>query len=180
KRAGYYVEWKPKSNLFLSAGPWLNLNHVDAQYVTTVADPAATETFGNRYVFGELDQTTVGADLRLNWTFTPDLSLQTYVQPFFSSGKYGSYKSLAAPRTYSFDPYSYTGNPPSFDFGSLRGNAVLRWEYLPGSALFLVWTQERDDIDSLGEFDFGRQSRHVFDAQADNVFLVKLSYHLGL
>ncbi len=177
--AGFYVEWKPKSNLFLSAGPWVNLNHAAAQYVSTIADSTATTTYGNRYVFAELDQTTVGADLRLNWTFTPDLSLQTYVQPFFSSGKYSQYKSLAAPRTYSFDPYAFSGDP-SFDYGSLRGNAVLRWEYRPGSALFVVWTQQRDNFDSIGDFDLGRQSRQVFDAQADNVFLVKLSYHLGL
>ena len=176
---GFYVEWKPKSNLFISTGPFANLNHVDAQYVATVGDPAATETFGNRYVFAELDQTTVGVDLRLNWTFTPDLSLQTYVQPFFSSGDYAQFKSLAAPGTYAFDPYAYS-SAPSFSVGSLRGNAVLRWEYMPGSALFLVWTQQRDDFESLGEFDLARQSRRVFDAQADNVFLVKLSYHLGL
>jgi hypothetical protein len=173
------VECKPKSNLFLSAGPFVNANHADAQYVTTVADPSATATYGNRYVFSELNQTTVGADLRVNWTFTPDLSLQTYVQPFISSGKYLSFKSLAEPGTYTFDPYA-SSMDPSFDYGSLRGNAVLRWEYLPGSALFLVWTQQRDDFAPTGEFDLGRQSRRVFDAQADNVFMVKVSYHLGL
>ena len=176
---GFYVEWKPRPNLLVSAGPWVNLNHSDAQYVTTVADPAATATYGSRYVFAELDQTTVGTDLRINWTFTPDLSLETYVQLFFSSGKYAQYKSLAAPGTYAFDPYAFGGNP-SFDFGSLRGNAVLRWEYLPGSALFLVWTQQRDDFQPVGDFDLRRGVTHVLDAQADNVFLVKVSYHLGL
>jgi hypothetical protein len=179
KGIGFYLEWKPKSNLFLSAGPWINANHSDAQYVATVSDTTATPTFGNRYVFAELDQTTVGVDLRLNWTFTPDLSLQTYVQPFFSSGDYSQFKSLAAPGTYRFDPYPYSSDP-SFDVGSLRGNAVLRWEYRPGSALFLVWTQQRDDFDGLGEFDLGRQARRTFDAPADNVFLVKVSYYMGL
>jgi Domain of unknown function (DUF5916)/Carbohydrate family 9 binding domain-like len=186
---GFYVEWKPKSNLLLSVGPSLNLNHSDAQYVTTVADGNATATFGNRYVFSELDQTTVAADLRVNWTFTPDLSLQTYVQPFISSASYGAFKSLADPGTYTFDPMAASdpvlaGVAPSFDYGSLRGNAVLRWEYRPGSALFLVWTQQRDDffngIQGVGEFDFGPQSRRVFDAQADNVFMAKVSYHLGI
>src|SRR6185503_5812734 len=176
---GFYVEWKPKSNLFISTGPFFNGNHTDAQYVETVADPTATRTYGNRYVFSELDQTTVGMDLRLNWTFTPDLSLQTYVQPFFSSGDYSQFKSLAEPGTYTFEPYA-SSSDPSFDFGSLRGNAVLRWEYHPGSVLFLVWTQQRDDFQSIGEFDLGRQSRRVFDAEADNVFMAKLSYHLGL
>src|SRR5262249_31172225 len=111
---GFYVEWKPKSNLLLSTWPSLNLNPANAPYVTTVADPTATQTYGNRYVFAELDQTTVAVDLRLNWTFTPDLSLQTYVQPFLSSGKYTQYKSLARPGTYTFDPYAFGGNP-NFD-----------------------------------------------------------------
>jgi uncharacterized protein DUF5916/cellulose/xylan binding protein with CBM9 domain len=176
---GVYVEWKPKSNLFLSAGPWLNVDHTAAQYVATIADPAATETFGNRYVFGELDQTTVGADLRLNWTFTPDLSLETYVQPFLSSGKYRQFKALARPGTYEFAPYAYGGNP-NFDVGSLRGNAVLRWEYRPGSALFLVWTQQRDDFEQLGDFDLHRGMTNTLNAPADNVFMLKVSYYLGL
>jgi hypothetical protein len=176
---GFYLEWKPRSSLLVSAGPWVNFNHSDAQYVTTTPDGAATETFGNRYVFAELDQTTVGADLRLNWTFTPDLSFQTYVQPFLSSGKYRQFKSLARPGTYEFDPYAFGGNP-NFDFGSLRGNAVVRWEYRPGSALFLVWTQQRDDFQSDGDFDFRRGMTHTLKAQADNVFLVKVSYYLGL
>ena len=176
---GFYVEWKPRSNLFLSTGPWVNFNHTDAQYVTTATDPTATATYGRRYVFAALDQSTVGADLRLNWTFTPDLSLETYVQPFFSSGKYRDYRSLARPRTYEFDPYAFSGNP-NFDFGSLRGNAVVRWEYAPGSTLFFVWTQQRDEFQPEGDFDLRQGMTQLFNARADNVFLVKATYHLGL
>jgi hypothetical protein len=176
---GFYVEWKPKSNLLVSAGPFVNFDHSDAQYVTTVPDPSATRTFGNYYVFAELDQKTVGVDLRVNWTFTPNLSLETYVQPYISSGQYSQYKSLAAPDTYSFDPYAYGGNP-SFDYRSLRGNAVIRWEYLPGSTLFLVWTQQREDYQPYEGLDFRHDMRQMFDAQADNVFMVKVTYHLGI
>ena len=67
-----------------------------------------------------------------------------------------------------------------FSFASLRGNAVLRWEYRPGSALFLVWTQQRDDFEPEGEFKFRRGMSNMLKAQADNVFMVKLSYYLGL
>jgi hypothetical protein len=176
---GVYLEWKPKSNLLISAGPWINANHMDAQYVTTASDPTATSTYGNRYVFAELDQSTIGADLRLNWTFTPDLSLETYIQPFFSSGKYAGFKSLARPRTYEFDPYAYGGNE-NFDVASLRGNAVARWEYSPGSTLFLVWTQQRDDFEPTGNFDVRRGMTNMFSSRGDNVFLVKVTYHLGL
>ncbi|MBI3540434.1 MAG: hypothetical protein HY076_09200, partial [Candidatus Eisenbacteria bacterium] len=176
---GFYVEWKPRSNLLLSAGPWVNFNHAAAQYVTSVADPTATETYGRRYVFAALDQSTIGADVRLNWTFTPDLSLETYVQPFFSSGKYSGYKSLARPRTYAFDPYAFPGSA-NFDFGSLRGNAVVRWEYAPGSTVFLVWTQKRDEFGPAGDFDLHQGVNDLFRARADNVFLVKATYHIGL
>ena len=83
------------------------------------------------------------------------------------------------PGTYEFEPFAYGGDP-NFDVASLRGNAVLRWEYRPGSALFLVWTQTRDDFESQGEFDLNRQAHALMDAEADNVFMVKLSYYLGL
>ena len=73
----------------------------------------------------------------------------------------------------------FTGNP-SFDVRSLRGNAVFRWEYAPGSTVFLVWTQQRDDFEPVGDFDLRRGVQHMLDARADNVFLMKLSYHLGL
>ena len=179
KSGGFYIEWKPKSNLLVSAGPSLSRDRADAQYVTTAADPTATQTYGNRYVFARLDQTTLATDVRVNWTFTPNLSFETYLQPFVSSGEYTGYKSLAVPGTYTFDPYAYGGNP-DFRFASLRGNAVLRWEYLPGSALFLVWTQQRVGFEPVGEFDFRRSLSHLMDQRADNVFLVKLSYHLGL
>jgi hypothetical protein len=177
--AGIYVEWKPRPNLLVSAGPFLNRGRTIAQYVATAADPSATETFGQRYVFAQLDQTTVGADLRINWTFTPTLSLETYLQPFISSGEYSNYKSLARPGTFEFDPYAFGGNP-NFDFGSLRGNAIMRWEYSPGSTLFLVWTQQRSDFANVGDFDLRRGMSDMLDARADNVFLAKLSYHLGL
>jgi hypothetical protein len=180
-QGGISMDWKPVPNLLVSIGPWINNDHVDAQYVTTVGDAAATETFGRRYVFAELDQNTIGADLRLNWTFTPELSLETYVQPFFSSGRYAAFKSLARPDTYAFEPYAFGGNP-NFDVRSLRGNAVARWEYRPGSTLFLVWTQQRDasEFESLGELDMRRGTRRLFDADADNVFMAKVTYHLGL
>jgi len=176
---GFYVEWKPKSNLLISAGPWINVNHLDAQYVTTLPDSTATETYGRSYVFAELDQATVGADLRLNWTFTPNFSLETYVQPFLSSGDYFGYKELARPDTYEFNPVAPPFDP-SFDVRSLRGNAVLRWEYRPGSAMFLVWTQQRDDYEPFGNFRMGRSMNRMFYAQADNVFMFKVSYYLGL
>jgi hypothetical protein len=68
---------------------------------------------------------------------------------------------------------------PDFNFRSLRGNAVFRWEYNPGSTLYLVWTQERTDQAAVGTFDFGRDRTALLTSHPDNIFLVKLSYWLG-
>jgi hypothetical protein len=175
------VNIRPRSNLSVSLGPSLSINKSTGQFVRSVGDPLATATYGRRYVFANLDQTTLYMDTRIEWTFTPLLSLQVYAQPFVSAGKYSAFKEFAAPRTYDFAVYgsdrgtiardaegTYTVDPdgpaasPAFTFGdpnfnirNLRGNAVLRWEYRPGSALFVVWQQQRSGFEPIGDFSFG-------------------------
>ena len=174
--AGYpAVEWKPTAAVNLKVGPGWERFHGDA-YVTTEDDPLATETFGKRYVFAGLDQTTVSAVMELNWTFSPRLSLETYAQPYISSGAYTHFRSLVRPRSYEFAPYAY-GDNPDFTVFSLKGDAVLRWEYRPGSVLFLVWTQQRYDENTNGEFDFSSSIHHVTGLPPENVFMVKASYY---
>jgi hypothetical protein len=191
------VEWKPSSSLTLRLGPSLSRVKQNAQYLATYDDPTAGMTFGRRYVFGELDQTTLAANLRANWAFTPSLSFQCFVQPLISAGDYSNVKSLARARSFDFDRYAdassgtldadgggpapaYALGDPDFNFRSLRGNAVLRWEYLPGSTLFLVWTQERTDEETLGQVDFDRSIKQLFKADATNIFLVKGTYYFTL
>ena len=196
------VEWKPVPNFSVQLGPEVDRNVDDAQYVTAVAAPGEVPAdFGGlRYVFGRLDQTTILANLRLNVSFTPNLSLQTYLQPLISAGRYTDFKELARSRSYDFVHYGqapgssyadgtvtpagggtpFTLDDPSFNFKSLRGNAVLRWEYRPGSVLYLVWTQERTDSEDLGELRFGPSSRRLLDAQANDIFMVKATYYLNL
>jgi hypothetical protein len=173
------VEWKPSANLSMSAGPTLWWNRSFAQYVTVINDPLAMATFGNRYIFAELTQTELSANFRLNWTFTPRLSLQLYMQPLISSGDYRNYKELARPRSYEFTSY-LTDRSDDFNFKSLRGNAVLRWEYSPGSTLYFVWTQSRSDYENFGNFRFHRSIGRLSDTRPDNIFLVKASYWWGL
>ena len=173
------VEWKPGANLSVQMGPTLWWNRDFAQYVTVINDPQATATFGKRYIFAALKQTELSASIRLNWTFTPRLSLQLYTQPLISSGDYFNYKELARPRSYEFTPY-LTDRSDDFNFKSLRGNAVLRWEYLPGSTLFFVWTQSRSDYENFGNFRFNRSVDRLADARPDNIFLIKASYWWGL
>jgi hypothetical protein len=196
---------RPTSFLHVTFGPGLSGTRSTGQFVRSVSDALATSTYGRRYVFANLNQTTLSMDTRIEWTFTPLLSLQVYAQPFVSAGRYSDFKEFAAPKTYDFAVYGkdrgtisrsstgvYTVDPdgvglaPAFTFGdpnfnvrNLRGNAVLRWEYRPGSALFVVWQQQREGFEPIGDFSAGRDIGDIFRTVPTNVFLIKATYWLG-
>ena len=188
----------------LTVGPSYIHARQDAQYVSTVTDEAATGTFGRRYIFAPLDQKELGIVTRLNYTFTRDLTLELYVQPLVSHADYGTPKEFLTPSGYDFGVYGqdlgsltkvgdvyhvevphadgtsmFTVPDRSFTTRSLRGNAVVRWEYRPGSTLFFVWQQERLNRDLMGSFGLDQAMGSLFDAQANNVFVVKWSYWLN-
>lgn len=196
-------EFRPLSNILLSINPFYERNNEFSQWVDSFDDPTANHTFGKRYVFAEMKQNTFGAGIRLNWTFTPKLSLQVYLQPLIASGDYNNFKELSEPKSYLFDRYlisneyanqedffvdpdgngpsnGFTVSNPDFNFNSLRGNAVLRWEYLPGSVFFFVWTQTRSDFENIGDFKFKKSVDRLFDTHPDNIFLVKFTYWLNI
>ncbi|HET7464519.1 MAG TPA: DUF5916 domain-containing protein, partial [Longimicrobium sp.] len=178
--ASFGVNWRPTTSVQLSVGPNLSRTHDPLQWMDTVEDATATDTYGNRYVFATLEATNLGMDTRLSWTFSPTLSLQLYAQPFVSANRFHGYRSLAAPRTFDFDPYAVADEAENdFTFMSLRGNAVLRWEYHPGSALFVVWQQDRAGADADGRFRFGDNLTGIFDRPSRNVLLVKATYWLN-
>lgn len=175
------IEWKPAPNLSVSVTPDYQHSKNGAQFVANIADKAAVATYGTRHVFARLDQNTFSAGIRVNWTFTPALSFQTYIQPLIASGRYTDFGDLARPRSYEFIRYAAGKLPqgvsnPDFTYKSIRGNAVLRWEFRPGSAAYLVWTQTRDDSEANGDFRFGHSFRSLLDAPADNIFLVKFAF----
>jgi len=175
---GLGIKTSPRWNLTLS--PRLDRAYTVGQYVTTLADPEATHTYGAHYLFAPLRQTTLSVVARLDFTFTPRLSFQLYAQPFISSGDYGEVAELAAPQSYRFD--AWEGEFPNLDFNyrSLRGTAVLRWEWRPGSTLYLAWQQNRSDyVQGIGDFDFSRDQQALFRAPADNVFVLKMSYWMA-
>ena len=173
--AGASLEWRPAANVSLSVGPNLSGNVTPVQYIGTYDDSTATVTYGKDYVFARLRSTELSAGIRLNWTYTPKLSLQLYTQPLISAGKYDQFKQLARPRTFDFTPTAAPSDP-DFNLRSLRGNAVLRWEYLPGSTLFFVWTQTRQDVEDIGDFAFHRSLDRLMQAKADNIFMIKATY----
>jgi len=192
------IEWKPASFLTLELNPEYQWAHSTANWVAAQLDPTATATYGSRYVFSALEQRELSAELRMNWTFTPKLSLQLYMQPLLACGDYFDFKELARPRSYEFNQYdstiqcldgSYTVDPdgpgpaesfsfrnPDFNHKSLRGTAVLRWEFLPGSTIYLVWTEDREDYRDPGEFHPGRDLLHLLTTKPNNIFLLKLAY----
>ena len=197
------IEWKPVSNISFSISPRYSSDNDYAQYVDTWEDPLATETYGKRYVFASIKYRQLSAGIRLNWTFTPKLSLQLYAQPLISSGDYYDFKELARAGEYEFltygengstySPDTFTADPdgsgeaepmeignPDFNYKSLRGNVVLRWEYMPGSTLYLVWTQSRSHEEEIGNFQFSKSLDRLWNAEVDNIFMIKVAYWLNL
>jgi hypothetical protein len=201
------LRWKPRSNISFSIGPSYSHRTSNIQWVDNIDDPLMTETYGTRHIFGDIDQKTIASEIRLNWTFTPKLSLQLYLQPFLGVGKYNRFKELARPRSFDFNVFGdvpstitydleneeYSVDPdgsgpaeafgisnPDFNEKSLRGTIVLRWEYLPGSILYFVWTQSRLDETHPGDFNFRRDMGDLLTAPGDNIFLVKISYRWNM
>ena len=166
----------------LEVGPRVSRNQVMSKYVDVVDDPAATSTYGRRYLFADLDQTTVSLDTRLDVTFSPSLTLELFARPFVSSVTYGDLVQLATPRTRSFEAYEGTDPDPDRDFTlrSLRGNAVLRWEWRPGSTLYVAWQQRREDTElGVGEFQLDEDADALFRTRPDNVLMIKAEYWLN-
>lgn len=203
------MTWQPASNVSVSLGPSYSAADSKAQFITAVDDPTAELFYGKRYVFSDLEQKTLSMDTRLNVTFTPAMSLQLFAQPFISSNDFSAWKEYARPRvvdklvygrdigtvterldaggrTIVIDPdaggpaNSFEFKDRDFTLRSLRGNAVFRWEYVPGSTLFVVWTQDRASETATGDFDLGRDRRALFTSPARHVLLMKVNYWLPL
>jgi hypothetical protein len=198
---GISVKYRPTASLEISSGPGFSRNQLPAQYVGTFADSAAAATLGARYVFANLDQKEFSLQTRINFVLSPKISLQVYMQPLISVGDYENFKELARPRTYDFVRYgrdrgtleydpapeqfavtpgdggaAFTFGNPDFNFKSLRLNAIFRWEWRPGSAMYFVWTEQRQDLAHPGHFSFRRDFGGVFGGPADDVILFKIAY----
>lgn len=200
---GLEIEWRPNTQMNFSIEPEYEINNDNRMWVGNFTDPTANNTFGIRYVFSSIAQKTLAANIRLNWTFTPTLSLQLFLQPLFAVGDYNRFKELALPRTNIFNEYGKNGSSisfntnagvynvdpdgsgpaqtfqitnPNFNYKSLRGTAVLRWEVMPGSILYFVWSHDQTNFDDPGNFSLGRDWKNLFNSEGNNVLAVKFSY----
>ena len=183
----------------------IDVSHVRSrnmqQYVTRRDDGGAA-TYGGRYIFSQIDQSQLSMPVRLNYTFTPDLTVEVWAEPFAASGRYSNFGELAARgsrelRLYGTDGTSITAQPDSshvitdgagtftidnLDFNRLllRSNVVVRWEWAPGSTLFLVWQQNRAEFAPSGDFVGVGSLGESLGAPGDNFFALKVSYWIGL
>jgi hypothetical protein len=180
-----YVNFRFSTRMQLNIGSGYSTNRNNAQWFANLTDGGTTH-----YTFAHLDQRTVSMNVRLNYTVTPEFTLEFYGQPFTASGEYTQIREISATpkaKDYAqrFQPYQLPANAPAtmFRVTQLRTNTVARWEYRPGSTLFLVWAHGRegpgDQSQSQLRQSWSRDYRDLFSLHPNNTFLVKVAYWLN-
>ncbi len=195
------MRYQPFNALSISLNPEFERNPNKTQYVTEV-DFAGTP----RYITARIDQQTLSASIRLNYNINPNLTIQYYGQPFISRGTYTDFNYVNNPIasdlnervtlyndnqiSFADDLYSvdenldgaidYTIDNPDFAFVQFRSNLVLRWEYIPGSEIFLVWSQGVNGLGDPGDHLFRSLDNQIFGQQPENTFLIKATYRFVL
>jgi hypothetical protein len=163
-------------------GVYLGRSRIDAQWYGNFTDRSGV----THYTFAHLWQRTASLQLRLDYTASPKLTLQVYAEPFVSKGTYSDIREALNPRAAAYAdryvPYADTAvanHPGGFNFKQLRSNVVLRWEYLPGSTVYLVWTQGRSGYAGAeGTRSFAGDFGDILDLHPDNTFLIKVAHWL--
>jgi hypothetical protein len=177
------LDFKLQGRFSASLGGGWSHNVQNSQWYGRFDEPG-----GVAYTFAHLDQTTTSATVRLNYTFTPDVSVQAYMQPFVSKGTYSDVRKLSStPRAKRYeDRYAFfgdtsvTNDPGGFNYKAFSSNLVFRWEYGPGSTLFVVWNQGRQGYaNDPGSENFQGDVRNLLTLHPQNVVLVKLAYWLN-
>jgi hypothetical protein len=193
------ITYQPTNALRISFGPEYSKNPNKTQYVTETSFNGVP-----RYILAEIDQQTLSMSIRLNYTINPDLSIQYYGQPFISRGKYKNFNYVTNPiasnlndrfklfenNQISFDAVNenylvdennngitdYEIENPDFAFVQFRSNLVVRWEYIPGSEIFLVWSQGNTGLQDPKDHLFESLNNQIFGEKGQNTFLIKATY----
>jgi len=198
---GIELSYRPLHALSTSLDCNFNMANSELQYVKTIyLEPE------NQYIFGTINLKTLVLSLRLNLSITTTLTLQYWGQPFISAGKYKEFKKITDPhaqqysdRFHSYSPteiafdestlmynvtdqdgLSYSFYNPDFNFKEFKSNLVARWEFVPGSTLYFVWSQGRSGYKPDGIFDIKQDMSDMFAIHPYDVFLIKISYRFGL
>jgi hypothetical protein len=195
----FSLTYQPLNSLQISLSPKYNVNKNELQYVDT------REVQGrSKFVLGSIHQKTLSMQFRVNYIITPNLSIQYYGQPFASKGTYSKFKEVKASRDNQYlnrfalyskgqlvfngnnDEYSvdedndgvidYSFDKPDFNVVEFRSNFVVRWEYIPGSTLFLVWSQSRNGDAEIDRFSPSQISNRLGISAPHDVFLIKYTY----
>lgn len=195
------LTYQPVNALKVSAFPSYSINNDKLQFIQN-----SMGNDGAIYLNGEVEQQTFGMSLRVNYTINPNLSLQYWGQPFISQGRYSNFKRVTNAMGKAFNEryLLYTDNQvvlndnrydidenrdgitdisfgnPDFSFIQFRSNLVLRWEYIPGSEIFLVWSQDISQSGNPQEPLFGNLGSNIFGEQPKNIFLIKATYRFVL
>ena len=196
------LTYRPVNALELTMSSSISRNLNQMQYVATTSDDSGT----TRYLVGEIDQTTARVSFRMTYMLTPNLSIQYWGQPFGTSGKYSNFKNITDSRAeeymerFSLIPANtmslttsgydvdedgngmpnYSFGKPDFNFGQFRSNMVIRWEYIPGSTVFLVWTKEQNGAFYDEEGPIHKKYNFDFTQKGHNIFLLKFTYRFVL
>ncbi len=196
---GIDITYRPFYFLELSVDPSYHWSHNEIIYVETI------DLNGNdKYIVSSIVQEYVSMDLRVNIGITPELSIQYWGQPFFFSGNYSDFKQVVDPMNTNYkdqyhtfsnneinydkdaDSYTviesdgtYTFDNPDFSFFEFRSNMVIRWEYIPGSTAYLVWSQGRTGDHPDGAFSLSDNVKRLTSLTPHNIFLLKLSYRFS-
>jgi len=193
------MTYRPIDALSIKFDPNFRVSYNDMQYVEEYFSHG-----DSRYILAKINQSTLHFRFRINFNITPDLTIQYFGSPFISTGKYSEFKVVTNPsdREYTsrFHQYSnseiqYDSNTdsyivdengdgntdfiienPDFEFKQFQSNLVIRWEYTPGSAIYLVWNQSITNYDGMGTFEFSNDLDQLFSTIPHNVFLIKFSY----
>ena len=190
---------RPSTRFQLSVTPNY-LRAIEPRQFVDSASGGSVATYGTRYLFSFIDQSTFLLQLRANYTIAPELTLELYAEPFAASGKYRGFGELAAPRTFRLREYGTSGTTiardsvgdyvvtdnggadsifipnPDFNVLSFQSNVVLRWEWRPGSTLYLVWQQSRGAGSSVGRLVGFGDLWDSLRSTGDNFLAVKASY----
>ena len=196
------IGYRPFKTLRLDVTPGMYLSEGELQYVSQKSFNEET-----RYIFSHINQNTFNMSIRVNYSLTPDLSIQYWGQPFIATGDYRDYKYITDSkadelekryRYYTQDQISlnsdwniyqiddnldgtidYSFGKPDFNVKTFLSNFVVRWEYRPGSTVYLVWTQNRNQYANDGTLNFSQNIEELFNGGANNIFLIKFSYRIG-